>query len=95
MSTVASSPRLRLLEFAALAAALLWVALTFLHPGGVGNEPPPYERIADDTNKWMFVHFSQLVLTPFVAVGVWMLLDGIHDRRNGRPRISCGLDGVL
>jgi hypothetical protein len=78
VSTVASSPRLRLLEFAALAAALLWVVLTFLHPGGVGNEPPPYEGIADDANKWIFVHFSQLVLTPFMAVGVWLLLDGIH-----------------
>jgi hypothetical protein len=78
VSTVASSPGLRLLEFAALAATLLWVALTFLHPGGVGNEPPPYEGIADDANKWIFVHFSQLVLTPFVAVGVWLLLDGIQ-----------------
>ena len=78
MSSVASSPRLRLLEFAALAATLLWVALTFLHPGGVGNEPAPYEGIADDANKWILVHFAQLVLTPFVAVGVWMLLNGIH-----------------
>jgi hypothetical protein len=78
VSTVASSPRLRLLEFAALAATLLWVVLTFLHPGGVGNEPAPYEGIADDANKWIFVHFSQLVLTPFMAVGVWLLLDGIH-----------------
>jgi hypothetical protein len=51
---------------------------TFLHPGGVGNEPPPYEGIADDANKWIFVHFAQLVLTPFVAVGVWLLLDGIQ-----------------
>jgi hypothetical protein len=44
----------------------------------VGNEPAPYEGIADDANKWILVHFSQLVLTPFVAVGVWMLLDGIR-----------------
>ena len=78
MSTVASPPRLRSLEFVALAATLLWVVLAFLHPGGVGNEPAPYEGIADDANKWILVHFSQLVLTPFVAVGVWMLLAGIH-----------------
>jgi hypothetical protein len=50
------------------------------HPssGGVGDEPPPYEGIADDANKWIFVHFSQLVLTPLLALGVWMLLDGIQ-----------------
>jgi hypothetical protein len=70
--------RLRPLELVVLAAPLLWVALAFLHPGGVGNEPAPYEGIADDANKWIFVHFSQLVLTPFLAVGVWLLLDGIH-----------------
>ena len=52
--------------------------LTLLHPGGVGNEPPPYAGIADDANKWIFVHFAQLVLTPLVAVGVWLLLDGIQ-----------------
>jgi hypothetical protein len=76
VSTVASSQRPRPLEFVALAATLLWVALALLHPGGIGNEPAPYEGIADDANKWIFVHFSQLVLTPFVAVGMWMLLDG-------------------
>lgn len=78
MSSVARSSRLRPLEFVALAAPLLWVVLTLLHPGGVGNEPAPYEGIADDANKWIFVHFAQLVLTPLVAVGVWMLLDGIQ-----------------
>ena len=78
MSAVASSPRLRLLQFGALAAPLLWVALAVLHPGGTGDEPAPYEGIADDANKWIFVHFSQLVLTPLLAVGVWMLLDGIQ-----------------
>ena len=78
MSTVASSPRLRSLQFVALAAPLLWVVLAVLHPGGTGDEPAPYEGIADDANKWIFVHFSQLVLTPLLAVGVWMLLDGIR-----------------
>jgi hypothetical protein len=46
--------------------------------GGIGNEPAPYEGIADDANKWIFVHFAQLVLTPLVAVGVWLLLDGVY-----------------
>jgi hypothetical protein len=78
VSAVASSLRPRPLELFALAAPLLWVVVALLHPGGVGDEPAPYEGIADDANKWIFVHFSQLVLTPFVAVGVWMLLDGIQ-----------------
>ena len=65
-------------QYLLLAAPLLWVVLTILHPGGVGNEPAPYEGIADDANKWIFVHFSQLVLTPLIAWGVWMLLDGIQ-----------------
>ena len=66
------------MQFLLLAAPVLWVVLTILHPGGVGNEPAPYEGIADDANKWIFVHFSQLVLTPLIAWGVWMLLDGIQ-----------------
>ena len=70
--------RLRALELLALAAPLLWVVLALIHPGGVGNEPAPYEGIADDANKWILVHFAQLVLTPLIAVGVWMLLDGIQ-----------------
>jgi hypothetical protein len=70
--------RLRLLELVVLAAPLLWVVIAILHPGGVGDEPAPYEGIADEANKWIFVHFSQLVLTPLLALGVWMLLSGIQ-----------------
>jgi hypothetical protein len=88
VSSVASSSRSRSLEFVALAAPLLWVVLTLLHPGGVGNEPAPYEGIADDANKWILVHFGQLVLTPLVAVGVWMLLDGIHSIAATVARVS-------
>jgi hypothetical protein len=75
-------------QFLLLAAPLLWVVVAILHPGGVGNEPPPYEGIADDANKWIFVHFSQLVLTPFVAWGVWMLLDGIQSVAATVARVS-------
>jgi hypothetical protein len=66
------------LQFVVLAAPLLWVVIAILHPGGTGNEPAPYEGIADQANTWIFVHFSQLVLTPLLALGVWMLLDGVH-----------------
>ena len=38
----------------------------------------PYEGIADEADRWIFVHFALLVLTPFLAAGVWMLLDGIE-----------------
>jgi hypothetical protein len=65
-------------QFVVLAAPLLWVVVAILHPGGVGDEPAPYEGIADEANMWIFVHFSQLVLTPLLAWGVWMLLDGIQ-----------------
>ena len=61
-----------------LAAPLLWVVVAILHPGGIGDEPAPYEGIADEANKWIFVHFAQLVLTPLLGLGVWMLLDGIR-----------------
>ena len=66
------------LQFVVLAAPLLWVVIAILHPGGTGDEPAPYEGIADQANMWIFVHFSQLVLTPLLALGVWMLLDGIQ-----------------
>jgi hypothetical protein len=77
-STAARARRLSPLELVVLAAPLLWVVVAIVHPGGVGDEPAPYAGIADDANKWIFVHFSQLVLTPLVGLGVWMLLDGIQ-----------------
>jgi hypothetical protein len=78
MTWIGDSKRLGPLELVVLAAPLLWVVIAILHPGGVGDEPAPYEGIADEANKWIFVHFSQLVLTPLIAVGVWMMLDGIQ-----------------
>jgi hypothetical protein len=70
-----ASMGLRLWHLVMLAAPLLWAVLAILHPTEGGEL---YEGIADDANKWIFVHFGQLVLTPFVAAGVWMLLDGIQ-----------------
>ena len=58
-----------------LAAPLLWLVPAFIHPDGAGDL---FEGIADEANKWIFVHVAQLVLTPFLAAGVWMLLAGIH-----------------
>jgi hypothetical protein len=51
------------------------VVLAIVHPD---EEGALYEGIADQANKWIFVHLGQLVLTPLIAAGVWMLLDGIE-----------------
>ena len=67
--------RLRPWHLFVLAAPLLWAILAVLHPNEEGGL---YEGIADQANKWIFVHFGQLVLTPFIAAGVWMLLGGIQ-----------------
>jgi hypothetical protein len=58
-----------------LAAPLLWLVPAFVHPNEAGNL---FEGIADQANKWIFVHVAQLVLTPFIAAGVWMLLGGVQ-----------------
>jgi hypothetical protein len=63
----------RKLSFVLLAAPLLWLVPAFLHPMG-----EPYEGIADEANLWISVHVAQLVLTPFLAAGVWLLLGGIQ-----------------
>jgi hypothetical protein len=66
--------RLRPWHLVVLAAPLLWAAFAIVHPDDEGSL---YEGIADEANKWIFVHLGQLVLTPLIAVGVWMLLEGI------------------
>ena len=64
---------LRKARFLLLAAPLLWLVPALLHPTG-----EPYAGIADEADRWIFVHVAQLVLTPFLAAGVWMLLAGIQ-----------------
>src|SRR5688572_25950327 len=64
---------LRKTSFVLLAAPLLWLVPAFLHPMG-----EPYEGIADEADLWISVHVVQLVLTPFLAAGVWLLLSGIQ-----------------
>jgi hypothetical protein len=64
---------LRKAPFVLLAAPLLWLLPAFLHPMG-----EPYEGIADQANLWIYVHLAQLVLAPFLAAGVWILLGGIQ-----------------
>jgi hypothetical protein len=73
VSPLAATKRLGLLQLVVLAAPLVWVVVAFLHPTA-----EPYEGIADEANRWIFVHVMQLVLTPFLAAGVWLLMDGIQ-----------------
>jgi hypothetical protein len=80
-SLAAPKKRLNLVELVVLAAPLLWVVVAFLHP-----TDEPYEGIADEANRWVFVHVAQLVLTPFLAAGVWMLLGGIQSVAAGITR---------
>jgi hypothetical protein len=80
-SLAAPKKRLNLVELVVLAAPLLWVVVAFLHP-----TDEPYEGIADEANRWVFVHVAQLVLTPFLAAGVWMLLGGIQSVAAGIAR---------
>jgi hypothetical protein len=72
VSPLAATKRLGLLQLVVLAAPLVWVVVALVHPSA-----EPYEGIADEANRWIFVHVIQLVLTPFVAAGVWLLMDGI------------------
>jgi hypothetical protein len=73
VSPVGATKRLGLLQLVVLAAPLVWIVVAFLHPNA-----EPYEGIADEANRWIFVHVIQLVLTPFLAAGVWLLMEGIH-----------------
>jgi hypothetical protein len=58
-------------------APLLWIVLALLHP----HEP-------EEFNRWLFVHFAQLALAPFLAFAVWTLLDGIHSKAATVSRIA-------
>ena len=71
--SVGATRRLGLLQLVVLAAPLAWVAVAFLHP-----DSEPYEGIADEADRWISVHVMQLLLTPVLAAGVWLLVDGIH-----------------
>jgi hypothetical protein len=73
--TPANKMRLRPVQLVVLATPLLWLVPAFIHPDEAGDL---FEGIADQANKWIFVHVAQLVLTPFLAAGVWMLLGGVQ-----------------
>ena len=57
------------------AGPLLWAVLIVFHPNPGGDSP--YEGISDVVDRWLFVHVGQLILTPFLFLAVWKLLDGL------------------
>src|SRR3712207_6370522 len=62
----------RLLFFA---GPLLWAVLVVFHPMPEGS---PYEGIKDYVDRWLLIHVGQLILTPFLFLAVWRLLDGLN-----------------
>jgi hypothetical protein len=54
---------------------LAWAVLVLFHPMPGGDSP--YEGIKDDVGVWLVVHVGQLILTPFLFLAVWRLLDGL------------------
>ena len=57
------------------AGPLVWAVLIVFHPNPSGDSP--YEGISDVVDRWLFVHVAQLILTPFLFLAVWRLLDGL------------------
>ena len=57
------------------AGPLLWAILILFHPNPGGDSP--YEGITDVVDRWLVVHVGQLILTPFLFLAVWRLLDGL------------------
>jgi hypothetical protein len=58
-----------------VAGPLLWAVLAPFHPDPTG--PNIFVSLEPDVERWLFVHISQLVLAPFVAFTVWMMLRGL------------------
>jgi hypothetical protein len=56
------------------AGPLVWAVLILFHPNPGGS---PYEGITDDVDRWLVIHVGQLILTPFLFLAVWSLLDGL------------------
>jgi hypothetical protein len=66
-----------------LAAPLLWLVPALLHPMG-----DPYAGIADEADRWLFVHVAQLLLVPFLAALVWMLLSRLESAAARVARVA-------
>jgi hypothetical protein len=54
---------------------LLWAALILFHPMPEGDSA--YEGMKNQVDAFLFVHVGQLILTPFLFLAVWRLLQGL------------------
>lgn len=57
------------------AGPLVWAVLILFHPNPGGDSP--YEGITGDVDRWLVIHVGQLILTPFLFLAVWRLLDDL------------------
>jgi hypothetical protein len=60
-----------------LTIPLAWAVLLLFHPNPEGG---PFESVRDVVDRWLVVHVGQLLLTPFLVLVVWRLLDGFDWR---------------
>ena len=65
---------------------LVWAVLALFHP--MPTDDSPYEGINDDVDLWLVVHVGQLILTPFLFLAVWRLLDGLSSRASTISRCA-------
>jgi hypothetical protein len=55
-------------------APLSWIPVAFLHPAA--SPDTVYEDLAAAADRWLFVHFAQLVLTLLFGVAMWIAVAG-------------------
>jgi hypothetical protein len=61
--------------YLAYAGPLVWAVLILFHPNPGGDSS--YQGIKDDVDRWLVLHVGQLILTPFLFLAVWRLLDDL------------------
>ena len=69
------TPRVSISRLLSYAGPLLWAVMIVFHPNPGGDSP--FEGIRNDVDRWLFIHIGQLILTPFVFLAVWRLLNGL------------------
>ena len=73
-------------RYLVFAGPLVWAVLALFHP--MPTDDSPYEGINDDVDLWLVVHVGQLILTPFLFLAVWRLLDGLSSRASRISRCA-------
>jgi quinol-cytochrome oxidoreductase complex cytochrome b subunit len=68
-----TSPRLSGLVYAT--GPFLWAVLILFHPDPAGDTA--YDGVSDVVDRWLVIHVGQLILTPFLFLAVWRLLNGL------------------